>query len=187
MTCIAGFVADGKTWIGGDSAASEGAYVNTLAEPKVFFNGDFLFGCAGSFRQLQVMRHVFEPPRVPAGCPNVEAFMVKNFIPALQNCFKLQGLSGVESGSVEHSNKQSGFVVAWRDHVWEAYYDYSLLRNDDGIAVMGSGGSDARAAVVALKEYGMAPVKADEVVWAALEISSRYTSNVRSPFTILHT
>ena len=44
MTCIVGYI-DKVAYIGGDSAASGGDSVNIRKDPKVFRNGDFIFGC----------------------------------------------------------------------------------------------------------------------------------------------
>lgn len=186
MTCIAAFVSGDKVWMGGDTAASAGSYINNSCETKVFHNGDFLFGCAGSFRQLQVMKHIFEPPRVPLDCPNLDRFMVKEFIEALRHCLKCQGVAQTGASGEEHANKNSAFLLAYRDRLWEVEHDYNLMGHRDRIAAVGTGGCEARAVIAALRDHNP-DLEPQTLLGTALDISARYTSDVRAPFTVLHT
>ncbi len=65
MTCIVGLVHEGVVYMGGDSAATSSAYLNQtiLATEKVFRNGEFLIGAAGSERASLLLRHSLSPPR----------------------------------------------------------------------------------------------------------------------------
>lgn len=65
MTCIVGMLnpKGGNVIIGGDSAAVSGIDVQLEKQPKVFRNGDFIFGCTTSFRMIQLLKFQFEPPR----------------------------------------------------------------------------------------------------------------------------
>lgn len=81
MTAIAGVAEDGKVWIGGDSAGVGGLNLETRTDPKVFVNGDFLFGYTSSFRMGQILEHEFSPPKPYEGEQGMP-FMVKLFIPA---------------------------------------------------------------------------------------------------------
>lgn len=87
MTAIAGIVEDGKVWIGGDSAGVGGTSLSTRADPKVFKNGEFVFGYTGSFRSGQLLEHSFHPP-VPLENESGMAYMVKQFIPGVKSCLK---------------------------------------------------------------------------------------------------
>ncbi|HRH83558.1 MAG TPA: hypothetical protein PK210_04910 [Bacteroidia bacterium] len=63
MTCIVGLVDQEKVIIGGDSAATVGTSISLWSDPKVFKIGDFIFGCEGSFRMIQLMKYKFIPPK----------------------------------------------------------------------------------------------------------------------------
>lgn len=52
MTCIVGIInkAKGNVLIAGDSAAVSGIDIQIEKQPKVFKNGEFIFGCTSSFQ-----------------------------------------------------------------------------------------------------------------------------------------
>jgi hypothetical protein len=103
VTAIAGIVENGKVWMGGDSAATDGWLRQCiLADPKVFVNKDFLIGNTGSVRIMQLLEHEFSPPTPHEGECGM-AYMVKRFIPAVKSVLSSGGcertLNGVAVGS----------------------------------------------------------------------------------------
>ena len=57
MTCIIGLVADGRVYLGGDSAAVHGWTRRRTRLRKVFRKGPFLVGYTTSFRMGQLLEH----------------------------------------------------------------------------------------------------------------------------------
>jgi ATP-dependent protease HslVU (ClpYQ) peptidase subunit len=182
MTCIAAFVEDNICHVGGDRAGSSGAAINTYSSEKIFTNGPFVIGCAGSFRQMQVMRYEFEPP--PVREKLLTRYMIKSFVPALRNALDRCGVLHKDSGAVG-THPASSAVVAYRGHAFELYADFCVLEPADGIAAIGSGGCEARAVLAALKDDGR--LTAREKLERALEIAARFTDSVSPPFDFLHT
>ncbi len=64
MTCVVGLVTPpGEVWMGGDSAATNSASQQVIcADPKVFVRGAYVFGCATSFRMIQLLRYTLRLP-----------------------------------------------------------------------------------------------------------------------------
>lgn len=61
MTCIVG-IADGKNvYIGADRGASDNESIVSLAQPKVFVNGDWLIGYSGSMGNGQLLQFITLP------------------------------------------------------------------------------------------------------------------------------
>src|SRR5579875_613581 len=89
MTAIAGFVHHDKSvWIGGDSAATIGGSQRQIrSDPKVFQRGDYVFGVAGSFRVMQLVRFSLQIPERQIFQDEFE-YMATSFVDALRDCLK---------------------------------------------------------------------------------------------------
>jgi ATP-dependent protease HslVU (ClpYQ) peptidase subunit len=83
MTCIAGLVKDGSVYLAGERGASEGSYIVAIDRPKIWKNGPYIFGYAGTF-EGQHIQHNFVPP-APDG--NVDKFMHGKFLKALKEFY----------------------------------------------------------------------------------------------------
>lgn len=92
MTCIAGFIEDGRVWIGGDSAGVGGYSLTVRADQKVFRNGKMLFGFTSSFRMGQLLRWALTiPDHDPRA--DVEKYMATVFVNAVRECLKTNGFA----------------------------------------------------------------------------------------------
>ena len=68
MTAIAGIIHDGQVWIGADSCSLAGTSVRVRSDPKAFTRGPFVVGCAGSWRDAQMVRYSLDlPSSLPDG------------------------------------------------------------------------------------------------------------------------
>lgn len=187
MTCIAAFVEDGSVWMGGDSAGVSGeGEITPRADEKVFFNGEYLLGFAGSFRLGQVLRHVFEPPPVPADCPDLERFMVRDFVDALRECLKGAGVAQKDDGA-EAASIGSGFLIGYRDHLWRCDHDYQLGRSRVGMFAIGHGYQLALGSLYTFNRFGSREASPAVRVKTALLVASKFSGAVSAPFTILNT
>lgn len=174
MTAVAGFVHEGKVWIGGDSAGVSGTTMFTRADEKVFRNGEFIFGFTSSFRMGQLLRYSFKPP-VQKENQNIFDYMVTTFVDAVRECLKAGGfstkLNEVETGGT--------FLVGYRGHLFGVEDDYQIVESIDGHQACGSGRDVAHGALHVTR--GMAPA---ERMIAVLGAAERFTSTVRAPFHI---
>lgn len=176
MTCIVGVVENGKVWIGGDSAGV-GGHISTLrADPKVFRRGDFVMGFTTSFRMGQLLAHVFEPPELRSG-QDVYAYMVRDFVPALRQCFSDGGYAGRSS---EGRDQGGAFLVAICGRLFCVEPDYQVGESLNGYDACGSGAQLALGALHA----GRA-LKPEARIVAALEAAQHFNITVRAPFIVL--
>lgn len=62
MTCIAAIAHEGKVYMGGERSAADEVSITTLAVPKVYVKGDWIYGFAGSYGIGQLMDTIKLPP-----------------------------------------------------------------------------------------------------------------------------
>lgn len=181
MTCIVAVKEGKKIYMGGDSAASADYSINIRKDEKVFRNGSFLIGFAGSFRMGQIMRFGFKPPRHTAGKPVFE-YMCVDFIKRVQQTFDDNGFDGENKRSEKETSGQ--MLVAYRGELFEIYEDYQV-----GIVVppynsIGSG-SDLAMGSLHTTHTIKNKMTASEKISAALTAASTFNSSVLPPYTIL--
>jgi ATP-dependent protease HslVU (ClpYQ) peptidase subunit len=183
MTCIAALVHDGGITMGGDSALTDDDFNQaSMAETKVFFKGEFLFGGSGSARGGQLMRFRFQPPKRTRG-QDADEYMATTFIDELRDVFKKGGHMYIEEQGSEESSGTNA-LIAYRGGLWVMYgADLQIERLRDAYAVIGSGGNVALGALFATKDIvDITPKKRIEI---ALKAATAYNAAVRPPFTIL--
>jgi len=174
MTAIAGFIHDGKVWIGGDSAGVSGFDLTRRSDPKVFRNGEFLFGFTSSFRMGQLLRFSLTAP-VQTENQDVFEFMCTTFVNAVRDCLKNGGFAK------KHNEEETGgtFLVGYRGRLFLIDSDYQVGEPMDGYATCGCGDQACNGALYATS--GMAPKKRMNLV---LQAAERHSAGVRGPFTI---
>lgn len=177
MTCIIGVEHNGAVILGGDSAVSDGAIVETRREPKVFCVGPYAFGTAGSVRQADILRHSFTPPALPNA--RLNSFMHTTFIDALRECFRKHGCLQ-QKGAVE--SIEGSVLVGIRGRIYAIDSDLQIGRTRHGYTAIGSGAPVAMGAICAAKRM---EAQAHDIVTSALEASARHCGDVRRPFRIV--
>ena len=90
MTCIVGLVHKDKVFIGGDSAASTGTSIAIRKGSKVFARGNFIFGCEGSFRMIQLLKFSLILPKTKI--IDVEKYLCTSFVKEVKRLIR-DGLS----------------------------------------------------------------------------------------------
>lgn len=174
MTCIVGLVDNGKVYIGGDSAGVAGLSLAVRADPKVFCNGEFVFGFTTSFRMGQLLAHSFQPPARRAE-DDVYAFMVTNFVNAVRECLKTGGYA-----HKEHEVESGGtFLVGHAGRLFMIADDYQVGENVDGYDAVGCGAEIALGSL-----YSTGTMVAKKRVTTALRAAERFSAGVRAPFHI---
>lgn len=174
MTAIAGFVHEGKVWIGGDSAGVSGRDLTVRKDAKVFKNGEFLFGFTSSFRMGQLLRFAFTPP-TQTEKQEPYAYMCTDFVNAVRSCLKTGGYAKkdneVESGGT--------FLVGYRGRLFIVDSDYQVGESLDGYEAAGCGYAIVKGALFATKT--MEPRQRMEI---ALNAAERHSAGVRGPFVV---
>lgn len=181
MTCIVALKDKNKIYIGGDSAAMSGLSVNVRTDSKVFNNGKFLMGFAGSYRMGQIMRFHFKPPKHDAGKPDYE-YMCVDFIKKMQKTFEANGLDGYNKRTERETCGQ--MLVAYHGECYEIYEDYQVGIVADPYNAIGCGSDLSIGALYALHNTPN-KLSPKEKVTIALNAASAYNGGVLPPYVIL--
>lgn len=173
MTCIVGLASGGDVWIGGDSISTNGHDVDLGLHPKVFRNGPFLIGFAGSWRMGQLLQYTFSPPQHH---PDTDAFayMVTSFMGAVRQCFADAGFVWNDEG-----NRDRRFMIGYKGRLFIAQSDCAVLEWTSGAGSLGSASEYAMGAV-----YATQGQDSRARILTALRCAEDLTSGVRGPFTI---
>ncbi len=176
MTCIVGLEHGGAVYMGGDSAAVSGYDVTLDSIPKVFLNGDMIFGFTSSFRMGQLLRYKLVPPPRKRS-RDVMHYLVNDFVDAVRACFN-------ESGYMKKINTiedQGGnFLLGYAGRLYQVHTDFTVIRGNRGFDAVGCATTahGAMAATVKMRD----PVKR---IRLALQVAETTNIGVRRPFTIL--
>lgn len=180
MTCIAGFIHNGRAYVGADACISRGDVETIRRGVKLCRKGEFVIGCAGLTRVEQLVRHSLTlPERAPDEA--IDDYMVNRFAVALREMCRTHNVGTYDDGTIEI---EARFLVAWRDHLFEMGGNFSVLKVDDQIAAVGNGADPALGALYATRHFNLDPI---ERLTDALLIAEHTRSGVRRPFTILST
>lgn len=183
MTCVIGLVDNEQGVImGADSAGSDGHRISTYKAPKVWRHecraGVFLFGVAGSYLPMQVIRHNFDPPRVVEG-QDLDEYMVSEFVPALRESLRQAGCDGKDGA--EASMGIGNVLVGFRGRLFEIQSNFTVLESSKGFMAIGSGTDYAMGCL-----YGNEASSLDGVerIRQALVCAESFVTTVRGPFTV---
>ena len=177
MTCIVGLVHKNKVWVGGDSAGvnARELKIRPRADEKVFKNGDFIIGIAGSFRMGNVLRYSLDIPKFSG--KDVRKFMSNDFIEATRKAF-------VDGQVVSNSTEAfpGVFIVGYKDNLFTVQADYQVAVHENGFDAVGCGEAYALGALRSSTRRNP-----EKKVLEALMAAEEFSGGVQRPFRILHT
>jgi ATP-dependent protease HslVU (ClpYQ) peptidase subunit len=188
MTAIVGLVEDGKVWLGGDSAAVADSFTMSRKDPKVFRNGEFIFGFTSSFRMGDLLQHSLQIPE-PHEDGYTREYMCTDFIDEVRACFMAGGVAGLE-GSVESGGN---FLVGVADKLYEISDDYQVGEYINDFICIGCGDNHAMGALYAIQQVAGDITRKNLVltpkdkIQLALEAAAEFSGWVKEPFHIIHT
>jgi ATP-dependent protease HslVU (ClpYQ) peptidase subunit len=143
MTVIAAIVQDGEVYIAGDRGASEGDIILALDKPKVWRNGEYVFGYFGSLHG-EVVKINFIPPR-PTG--NIDKFMQTTFRKALREFYNEWDIPVSDSNDF-------GLLIGVQGKIYEHNIgDMSITSYELPYLSLGSGSSYAIGSLYATQNY----------------------------------
>ena len=192
MTTI--LAAQGDSWavIGFDSLVSdEGGRSMTLAtgSAKVVKSGQYLIGAAGDVRAINILSHVFTPPKVGdlVGV-RLDKFVTSKFVPALRTCFEEQGYAPKEAK--ERATYGSVIIMVVNGTVYEIDEDYSWARTASSVYAAGTGSDYALGAVYALLKSDTPNIlgieKTKKIVRECVSIAAKLDGSSGPPVHVLH-
>jgi hypothetical protein len=179
MTCVVGSIDGRKLILAADSAGGNGDEIYTLPARKVFAVGPYLFGVCGSYRLAQVLRYRIELPDPPESA-DLEAFLVRDLIPALRRAVEQENVVGCGSCSL---GQKTCLLLGCRGELWHVGPDFTVLQ-ESPFAAIGSGRLRAYGALHALHAAGVEP--AERRLELTLAATAAYTSSVRPPWQFIH-
>lgn len=184
MTCIVALKDGDKCFIGGDSRGSSGHTGSLYKRPKVFKSFDcreILFGYTTSFRMGQILEFsegLFDELSLTNGIDF--KYMVKSFIPNIQDRFNSEGFETSVNGEKTGGN----FIICVNDKIYNIQNDYSILEPSLNFTSCGCGEDFANASLFSTVGSKMTPI---ERIHLALKAASYFSEGVRGPFTIINT
>lgn len=153
---------------------------------KVAESGRYLLGAAGDVRAINILHHVFVPPTpsFTGGGPKLDHFITQRFIPALRNCFEVNGYATPDNDTKEHiAEHSSQILVVVNGMIYIIDGDYSWTSDKTGIYAIGTGSSYALGALYALTNgKEMTLTKARTAINKALSIASKFDPYTGAPF-----
>lgn len=175
MTAIAGLVAKGKVYLGGDSAVSLGEDEQWLCrEAKVWECGEWLIGAAGSARGAEVLRYSLRLPGLEDGGDSEH--IVRTQLPAqIRKACAESGLDNDDASGVSA-------LVGLRGKLYLVDGRGAVVRPAHPFAAIGTGAMCALGAFHVTK--GMDPIPRLKAVLGAC---AAYCQGVRGPFSIVVT
>lgn len=183
MTCIVGVVGqDGSIVLGGDSLGVGGIDVLVRDDKKVFKKGQFLFGCTGSYRELQLVQHALRIPKPPESPARDHLYMCTTFVDKLRNTLKKAGALKEKSGV---QAMESAIIVGFRGTLYIIEEDFQVGIASHGYASVGCGSPYAMGSLFAMYAHAPSDSVEDSRCGAeqALSAAVEFSGGVRPPFT----
>ena len=175
MTCIVGLVSGGKVYIGADSLASNGFDKEVRKEPKVFENGEYLIGCSGSIRMMNILKWRFNPPTLKDG-DDIHKFMCLDFVSEMKDCLLDSGCS--EKEGLWDIGTNSEILVAIKGRLFKIQYDFQVAEYK--YTACGSGEYHALGCM-----YYVDKTKPKKAIKKALSAAENFVVSVQRPFVIM--
>jgi hypothetical protein len=158
-----------------------------VGSSKIAVNGKYLLGAAGDVRAINILHHAFVPPSPPASYKGrkLDAFITKQFIPALRECFELQGYASPDNDEKSHIAEQdSTIIVVIHGIIYVIEGDYGWTSDSNGIYAIGTGAPYALGALQVLtNSKKLAVPQAKSAITKALGVSAKFDPYSGSPFT----
>lgn len=185
MTAICGLIHDGVVYLGGDRGTTNGGSVIPNARPKVWRDGEFVFGTAGS----SSFRYLVErcgAPRLDADT-DVYGVLMGDWLPRLRALCESYGQTGETGGEPPHVAALDGQVlIGSRGKLYEfGGYGLTLIECSSPMAATGSGGDLTLGALHAWASVLPAPWQPETAIHIALSAAAKFNAYCREPFDIV--
>lgn len=186
MSTIVGLVTETGVVVGGDTQATINNHKeNHPLTPKVFKRGDFIFGCAGNYRDQQLIS-ILPMPKIPWRGKNptretVFKYLLEQWVPVLRESLQKNGRLLKDEDGTESSDCLE--IVAYGDYLFTRESNFSVLSFEEYVAI-GTGQSWAIGSLYTSHNYAITDGERMIVALNAAAANDVYTS---SPYTILST
>ena len=185
MTCIVAMAHAGVVHMAGDSMLTTGEGLRFRTDmPKVWVQGEFIFGGAGTFRPLQLLRHRFKPPE-PNPREESMAYLACGFTDALRDVFSGDGWTpGAGDNEPPDAFREFAVLMGYHGLLYGIDSTLTVHRFDQPFVATGAGAEVALGAMHALHPLVMNEERSPrDALIQALEAAETYIANVGGPFT----
>ena len=173
MTCIVGLVEENHVYIGADSLGTDDYHRTHISTfKKLFRKGDFLIGCSGSIRMIELLQYVFVAPEFSES-DDVNSYMVSKVAEEIKSCFEKAALKEDDRGGILVGFKGRLFFIDG--------YNYQIEEDVCGYRATGCASDFAVGVLWATRGLDMPALSRVEF---ALEASAEHNAYVRRPFII---
>ena len=179
MTIIVALLdSDGVIHMGGDSSASNDTdAIDICGNEKIFHSYSFMYGICGSFRVMNVIRYIFDPPAFTWYDNDAPVeYMVKCFVPMLIKVLRSNKTLEKDNNVV---SMDATMIVGFQGNLFIVDSDFQVrqLPPENFFAI----GSGAEAAKGSLYTSYYNSTDAYESVEYALEASMEFSKSVKAP------
>jgi ATP-dependent protease HslVU (ClpYQ) peptidase subunit len=195
MTTIVGIQGDGYALLCADSrivlSDGEGSgQISTAAagHSKICSKGKYLMGAAGDVRAINLIQHALSPPQPSANLRGrkLDEFVTVKFIPALRECFEVNGFIPASSdGRPTPADSDADVIIAVNGTIYTIGAGFSWFSEAAGIYAVGTGSAYALAALTATMPKSPNVKQARALALKAINIAAKYDPNTGSPFNTL--
>ena len=177
MTCIIGYVHEGKVWMGGDSLITNGSVQKVLTQRKVFKRGDMLIGVSGPARLIQLVRHElgFQSVSDTSKLETYESVLAR-FVEPLRELLKERGFLDSEDGK---DTTNSSILIGVHGRLFYLDSWLALVEHEDRFQAIGGANEVAIGAFAALDQ-----MQPRERILRALEIAGAYWWGAGPPYYV---
>lgn len=192
MTCIVGFVdrVNKEIIMGGDSAGVAGLEISKRKDTKVFIKDNkFIIGFTTSFRMGQILHYNPLHIEEQSSYEDDLAFMVKKFIPAVQDLFQKNYYGGIDQkqGAIGGT-----FLVGYKDNLYRIDSDFQVALGHKDYDSCGCGDNYALGSLHTsihlnklVKNYRNYDYNTEKIVLRSLITAAEFSAGVCSPFNII--
>lgn len=161
--------ADGVS-IGFDSKVSYGWEHADLEQPKVFANGEVVFGCSGAVLDANVIKYADLPALAPDNW-DVDRWVTNELIPAITEALHNRNVPQYKNGKIETGGS---YLAVVRGRVYRISSDTSWTRHVSKRYALGSGA-----------DYAIGALAAGASIRKALEIAQQHDSATGHRMTVV--
>ena len=173
MTCIVGIKVEGEgVYIGGDRIGVAGTHKESYKRPKVFKNGNIIFGVGGCFRTMQVLEFNFTVPDKKEHQSD-DNFIYTTLLDSMLACLKNSG--------VDINDPPYKVILGYKGRLF-TFQDSFILEPINNYTAIGSGIYCAGASLYSTKNTNLSP---KERIKLALESANDIMTNVDNNIDIV--
>jgi hypothetical protein len=141
-------------------------------DPKVFINGNMVFGFTSSFRMGQLLQYSLKIPMIPKDEAEYHAYMCTKFVGATKTLFDENGVEGGQ------------FLVGFNGHLYMVEGDYQVGIERTPYNSVGCGEAYAKGALHIINSHFCA-WSPHKKITEALKAATLFSTGVEGPYNIL--